>query len=837
MTTSTTATPSQNGDSHSGPHIYHHHNPVDEVIVTEKLEVSRIRGSDRRMVNQYEFEKCLGKGQHGQVWVARDTLTSQVVAIKMLKRKDKKAEKLSALRKRNIPSQPHVPLVDKMSTTEMKILKEIAIMKKLRHPHVVRLLEVMDDHLLKEIYLVMEYCAGGEIKWRTKNNEPILRVSQTRRIIRDVILGLEYLHFQGIIHRDIKPANLFWSEDRRIVKIGDFGVSHFSQAQRAAVSGNEKEEEDPILLDESDLSRFAGTPMFLAPEVVADTYSDPSTLSTSTSDTPNESGKSTPKLRPPITKAIDIWALGVTIYCLLFGSLPFNGDSEFAIYRSIREDDWDVPETMGVDHIPTGGRHQAKPKKGRETEGFLLMSLLEGLLQKDPSKRLTLDGAKKHPWILKDMSHPDIWLRTTQMAGSIAATDAEASSALSFVRFKWTLDLARGISGFFRSVRPQRSLRPAEKPEKSRAKGKERQRDDLGTRSMPSVLTRQKSITIGVHEREKQKRRGVLRSSANQSAQDVRQHRAHDNRAGWRHSSHHAKNSEPLPSGSGLRVEGSGPKPRRSSAPGPANLDTLNIPSTSRIASPRPTHASSRQPNRSPHITTPIITTPSATTPSITTPSPLSSDTEDRGRNRFSLSASAMYRWVTGRSGAPSPQEMSSSALASGAVSPATAPSIIQDDRRLRTSRDLALRRSEDALHQASSRKSSSSSGPLTLAMRAASWGEVGVYRPSEDIQSIHSGEPNDETLDDETRFVGAGGYAQSPVPSLPSGVLSTVSSAASIGQPAFNAAQALLHRGGDGPPTIDLTSRPRSHATSPLGMGAPCRIGRQTIKGAGGGS
>lgn len=70
-----------------------------------------------------------------------------------MKRKDKKQEKLNALRKRNIPSSPHVPLVDKLSETEIKILKEIAIMKKLRHPHVVRLLEVLDDHLIKDIYM------------------------------------------------------------------------------------------------------------------------------------------------------------------------------------------------------------------------------------------------------------------------------------------------------------------------------------------------------------------------------------------------------------------------------------------------------------------------------------------------------------------------------------------------------------------------------------------------------------------------------------------------------------------------------------------------------------
>ena len=71
----------------------------------------------------------------------------------MMKRKDKKQEKLNALRKRNLPSSPHVPLVDKCSENELKILKEIAIMKKLRHPHVVRLLEVIDDHLAKDIYL------------------------------------------------------------------------------------------------------------------------------------------------------------------------------------------------------------------------------------------------------------------------------------------------------------------------------------------------------------------------------------------------------------------------------------------------------------------------------------------------------------------------------------------------------------------------------------------------------------------------------------------------------------------------------------------------------------
>ena len=269
----------------------------------------------------------------------------------------------------------------------------------------------------------MEYCAGGEIKWRTSNNEPTLRVNQTRRIIRDVINGLQYrmfttwlagsvnssfaVHYQGIIHRDIKPANLMWSTDRQVVKIGDFGVSHFSLAQRIAAAGEEAADEtpDPILLDESDLSKFAGTPMFLAPEVVADTSSDlPSETNTTLTASEDVSSTNTPRRRPAITKAIDIWALGVTIYCLLFGDLPFKGDSEFAIYRSIREDDWAIPTKMGKDEVQTEGRHPKKFAKVNRTEGALLIELLEGLLKKDPVERFTLQQAKVQSRVIERLT-------------------------------------------------------------------------------------------------------------------------------------------------------------------------------------------------------------------------------------------------------------------------------------------------------------------------------------------------------------------------------------------------------------------------------------------------
>lgn len=119
------------------------------------------------------------------------------------------------------------------------------------------------------------------------------------------------------------------------------------------------------------------------------------------------------------------------------------------------------------------------------------------------------------------MSHPDLWLRTTQIGNTLGATDAEASSALSFVRFRWP-DISKGLSSLLRGVRPQRSFRQQpDKLERGR-KGKERERDDVGTRSMPVVsLSRQKSIAIGVHERDKQKRQHSVHRSAHQSSVDV----------------------------------------------------------------------------------------------------------------------------------------------------------------------------------------------------------------------------------------------------------------------------------------------------------------------------
>jgi serine/threonine protein kinase len=206
-----------------------------------------------------------------------------------------------------------------------------------------------------------------------------------------------------------------WTSDRRTVKITDFGVAHMSAAQRLAGSGRNRpgsagaaptgtidsDADLQLLFDDSELCKTAGTPSFLAPEVVFDFGTEILPPSSSGALPASDSNSATATTlqapaphRPPITKAIDVWALGVTLYCLLFGRTPFRVESnhEFALYGVICTQDWNVESCMGLDRIPTKGRHHDCDKPC--SEGAEIIKLLERLLEKDMNKRITLDEVK-----------------------------------------------------------------------------------------------------------------------------------------------------------------------------------------------------------------------------------------------------------------------------------------------------------------------------------------------------------------------------------------------------------------------------------------------------------
>ncbi|KAJ4462759.1 putative Calcium/calmodulin-dependent protein kinase kinase 2 [Paratrimastix pyriformis] len=225
------------------------------------------KSEDQKKVNQYVFLKKLGQGSYGKVKLVVDENTQQQYAMKIINKK--------MLSRKRLPGG--VSALD-------DVKREVAIMKKLDHPNVVHLYEVIDSPDHPKLYMAMELLSGGSV-------EIPVAPERVRGFMRDVISGLEYLHHQHIIHRDLKPDNLLLSADGHI-KISDFGVSFL-------FSG-----------DDDATQKLRGTPGFLAPEVVE--------------------GAGSFSGRP-----VDIWALGITLFAFVFGDVPFKGPNPLLTYQAI----------------------------------------------------------------------------------------------------------------------------------------------------------------------------------------------------------------------------------------------------------------------------------------------------------------------------------------------------------------------------------------------------------------------------------------------------------------------------------------------------------------------
>ncbi|KAK9727625.1 hypothetical protein K7432_001709 [Basidiobolus ranarum] len=414
----------------------------NDVVETSKIVVDYDPATGNKTINKYMIIQEIGRGCHGKVKLCQDTETGMFYAIKIV-------EKFSRRRLGQRQNQ---------SSSLDKIRKEIAILKKCHHEHVVRLYEVIDDPEAKKIYLVLEYVDGGEMKWRDEYDQPILSLDSSRQIFRDVVLGLEYLHHQGIIHRDIKPANLLRTKDG-VVKISDFGVSYFSRNRNSQAFQphlhveNGKSPSYHIMKDarsssslqsidesgsgeifpsfsteveesnELELAKTAGSPAFFAPELCypGDEYLDSPTfdhqgsiIETPTSDKRISHGSRASISKPPITKAIDVWALGVTLYCLVFGRCPFMAETEYELFHLIPKKPLEFPSDVPIPDT--------------------LKDLLLRLLEKDPLQRITLEEAKRHPWVVEDLTDPEEWYQETNPGKyePLEVTEEDVKKAVTF---------------------------------------------------------------------------------------------------------------------------------------------------------------------------------------------------------------------------------------------------------------------------------------------------------------------------------------------------------------------------------------------------------------------
>jgi [calcium/calmodulin-dependent protein kinase] kinase len=233
---------------------------------------------------------------------------------------------------------------------------------------------------------------------------PCFTFDQARSAFRDTVLGLEYLHYEGIVHRDIKPANLLWTKDHR-VKISDFGVSYFGRPIREGEPDENISEADATDFDDDlELAKTVGTPAFFAPELC---YTD---LDAD---------------QPKVTEQIDVWSLGVTLYCIIFARLPFLADDEYQLFKCIAKNDVYIPRkrlkavdpsytpsaTSTINYIgPKTGPYRDDTELTFEEIDDELYDLLRRMLIKDPKERIKLREVKRHPWVIRGIDNILGWI-------------------------------------------------------------------------------------------------------------------------------------------------------------------------------------------------------------------------------------------------------------------------------------------------------------------------------------------------------------------------------------------------------------------------------------------
>ncbi|KAI9727103.1 MAG: hypothetical protein M1828_007304 [Chrysothrix sp. TS-e1954] len=237
---------------------------------------------------------------------------------------------------------------------------------------------------------------------------PLLTLAECRQAFRDAVLGLEYLHYQGIIHRDIKPENLLRKANDS-VKISDFGVSYVGNSVHPGnESGEASEVESHDYAEATELAKTVGTPAFYAPEMCSLDFSGEAEA---------------------VTPQIDVWALGITLYCLVYGRVPFIAENQFVLMRHIADDKifYSHKRLKAVDKYavissPHGPLFPEKRDHRLPTDLVYdeiddeLHDLMKRLLIKEPKKRIKIKEVKHHPWVLRGIAKPTTWISDTDPA-------------------------------------------------------------------------------------------------------------------------------------------------------------------------------------------------------------------------------------------------------------------------------------------------------------------------------------------------------------------------------------------------------------------------------------
>jgi [calcium/calmodulin-dependent protein kinase] kinase len=267
-------------------------------------------------VNDYVLDAKLGEGSSSVVYLGVNTVTGENYAVKRLR--------LAELARSG----------DALAGLE----REIRLMRMFRHPNILKLIEVLHLPAINEVYMVLEYADNGCLEGLIGCSHR-LPFHSIMSIIKQIAQALKYLHDAGYVHQDIKPSNILLTKEGRAI-LADFGIGHSFVSSVMVV----------------------GSPAYQAPEALNDSYGDESEIEPEPGAGPQKE---------------DVWALGITLYQMLFLELPFVGENLFEVVNAIKQQPLKIPEDVDP----------------------LLVNLLKGMINVDPSKRFSVEEILEHPLV------------------------------------------------------------------------------------------------------------------------------------------------------------------------------------------------------------------------------------------------------------------------------------------------------------------------------------------------------------------------------------------------------------------------------------------------------
>lgn len=341
---------------------------------------------------RYQYQRKLGKGTYGHVMLAVDTATEKLIAVKTIKK-----SKLNSLADRN------------------RVQREIDIGQVLSHSNIIQIEDVI--HLNKRIYITLEYAAHGELYDLLIKNGA-LPEQTSKDVFSQICKAVQYCHEKAIVHRDLKLENILVTQIDPFytVKLADFGLAN----KFKHLKDPEKEENRDHLL-----TTFCGSLLYASPEVVQG--------------------------RPYYGPKVDSWAMGVILYALIYGAMPFEHTVQPVLLKQI----------VAADFY----RHKNR-LRGED--------VIEKLLTIDPAERLAVSKIVEEPWLRQSYEIIEICSTTSESSekrrpslvstnGSINSTDSGVKHSSNEKYLQSNDNLVLSPNNPFRNSFEQKEKRKKEK--------------------------------------------------------------------------------------------------------------------------------------------------------------------------------------------------------------------------------------------------------------------------------------------------------------------------------------------------------------------------------------